>query len=124
MPDKTKGEATITLESGRELTFAFDVNAFIDIADELQMDVPEVLKLIGDKDNPPGLKAQRVIFWGGLQKHHPEMTIRDAGEVMLEAAPAMAKAMGAAMPKADEGAGEEADADPPKPRGRGTGTKP
>lgn len=124
MANPTKGETTVTLDDGRKLTFAFDVNAFIDISEQLGMKVPDIVKALSDKKNPPDLAFQRAVFWGGLQKYHPEMSIRDAGEVMLEAAPAMARAMDAAMPK-DDGDGGEANSDPPKPRhGNGTRRKP
>jgi len=123
MAEPTKGEFPVTMADGRKITLAFDVNAFIDIGDQLGMGVPDVIKALGDKDNPPGLKFQRAVMWGGLQKHHPEMTIRDAGEILVEASEAMQKSIDAAMPKGDEEAGDDTDEGPQKPR-RGTGTKP
>lgn len=122
MVDSTKGEVAVKLSDGREVTLAFDVNAFIDIAEHLGMEVPEVVAKLRDKKNPPGLKFQRAVMWGGLQKHHPELTIRDAGEIMVEAAEAMAKSIGAAMPEGEREADDEVETDPPMPR-RGAGRK-
>ena len=39
-------------------------------------------------------KYQRILVWASLQKHHPEITLEEAGEIMLESAEAeMAKAI-------------------------------
>lgn len=122
MADPTKGEVAVNLSDGRTVTLCFDINAFIDMSDELGIDVPEIVKKLQDKDNPPSLKFQRVVMWGGLQKHQPDMSIRDAGEILVEASEAMAKSLGGAMRQDDGEAGNDADADPPKPR-RGTATK-
>jgi len=51
----------------------------------------------------------RLLFWAGLQEHHPEMSVRDAGALMT-AMGGIAKAMeltgqavADSMPKPDEG---------------------
>jgi hypothetical protein len=120
MPDATKAEQTVVLDDGRKLQFVYDVNSWIDISDELGMEVPDIIAKLTDKANPPSLKVQRVIIWGGLRKHHSEMSIRDAGEVMVEAAVAMEKALGGSLPQAEEGTSADDEADPPRRRGRGT----
>lgn len=126
MSNPLKGESSVTLEDGRTLTLAFDVNAWIDIEGELGLETPEIIKALQNKENPPGLKFQRIIIWGGLRKYHPEMTLRDAGEVMAEAAEAMAKGLQGGLPQAeeaieeDEEAEAEAVADPPRRVGTGT----
>jgi hypothetical protein len=122
MANPLKGEAEVTLDDGRKITMAFDVNAWIDIGDELGMEMPEILKALENKEKPPGLKFQRVLFWGGLRKHHPEMTLRDAGELMVEAAGALEKAMLGGMPQAEEGGGESSEGPTPR-RKSGAGTK-
>jgi hypothetical protein len=120
MGSPLKTEATIELDDGRRLTFAYDVNAWIDIGEELgklqggvDVELPEILKALSDKENPPSLKFQRVIVWGGLRKHHPEMTVRDAGAIMVEAAPAMERAMAGGLPQEEEGSADEAAEGPP-----------
>lgn len=109
MSNPLKGEATVDLEDGRKLVLAFDVNAWIDIEEEVGMKTPEIIKALQDKDNPPGLAFQRAIIWGGLRKHHPEMSIRDAGEIMVEAAEAMAKALNGGMPQEEPQIEDEED---------------
>lgn len=126
MANALNAEADFTLEDGRKFTLVFDLNAFIDIGEELgkargkDWTPDEIVDALKDEANPPGLKFQRVIIWGGLRKHHPEMTIRDAGEVMVAAADAMARALNGGMPEGEDSA-DEADANPPKRKnGRGT----
>jgi hypothetical protein len=123
MANPMKGEAEVALEDGRKLKFVFDVNAWIDVCDELGMEMDEVLAALRNKEKPPGLKFQRVLIWGGLRKHHPEMTVRDAGEIMLEAASAMEKAMVGGMPQADEEGGADPAEGPTKSRKAGAGTR-
>lgn len=123
MANPIRGEAKVTLADGRVLQIVYDLNAWIDLEQQLGMKLPEIMETLKDKDNPPGLAFQRALFWAGLQKHHSEMTIRDAGEVMLEAAEPMAAAMEGGFPVEDDAEAGEAEADPPKPP-RGTGTKP
>lgn len=133
MTNPFKAEAVVELGDGRKLTFVYDVNAWIDIGEELgklnggdDVPLPEILKAMSDKDNPPSLKFQRILVWGGLRKHHPEMSIRDAGEIMVEAAPAMERAMAGGMPEAEEevapaeGGKDPIPTAPPPKAGRGT----
>lgn len=129
MSNPMKAEAVVDLEDGRQLTFVYDVNAWIDIGEEIgrmmgreaDVELPEILKAMNDEDNPPGLKFQRVLVWGGLRKHHPEMSVHDAGAIMIEAAPAMQRAITAGMPQGGEG--EPADGEPgPRQRKAGRGT--
>lgn len=130
MANPLKAESEVTLDDGRKLKFAFDLNAWIDIGEELgkllgrdtDLTPDEIAKALADKDNPPGLKFQRVMFWGGLRKYHPEMTIRDAGAVMAEAAPAMERAMSGGQPIAEEGSADSADENPPQKKRSGRGT--
>lgn len=122
-----KGEADVSLKDGRKLKLCFDANAWVDVEDALGMKFPEILEALGDKENPPSLKMQRAVIWGGLQKHHPEMTVRDAGEILVEAAEAMAKAVGGGLPQPEpEIEEDDEEAEPvaaPNPRRKaGAGT--
>lgn len=123
MANALKGEAEVVLKDGRKLMLVFDVNAWIDIGEELGIELPEIIRRLSDKDNPAGLKFQRTVMWGGLRKHHPEMSMRDAGEVLVEAAAAMAAGLNGGLPQTPEAepddeedeteAGGEATAGPP-----------
>lgn len=112
MRNAMNGESEVRLADGRVLRVVFDVNTWIDVCDQLGMEMPQVLEALQDEENPPGLKTQRVLFWASLQKHHPEMSLRDAGEIMVEAAEAMAKAISGGLPVAEEGSAGDASEDP------------
>lgn len=126
------GEASIELSDGRVLKTAFDVNTWIDACDALGMEMPELMDLLGaaeksEKKEVP-IKVARALMWASLQKHQPGMTLRDAGEVLIEATGGMMEALAASLPQ-DEGgsASAEGDADPTKPptaakSGAGAGT--
>lgn len=123
MANPMKAETVVELDDGRTVTMVFDVNAWIDIGDQLGMEVPEIIKVLQDEEKPPSLKMQRVIIWGALRKHHPEMSLRDAGEILAEAAEAMSKALAGGMPQQGEGMPADGEAGPPKAkRGAGTGS--
>lgn len=144
-PNPMKGESEVTLSDGRTLKFAFDANAWIDIEEmsreELgaRLTMKQILDRLSPKegeDEPePDLKFQRLIIWAGLRKHQPEITIREAGAMLVEAAQAMADAVNGGMPQGedeprpavdvdaeDEEAGTDADAGPILPAETGTGT--
>lgn len=144
-PNPMKGESEVTLDDGRTLKFAFDANAWIDIEEmsreELgeQLTMRQILERLSpkqDEEEPePDLKFQRLIIWAGLRKHQPNITIREAGAVLVEAAQAMADALTGSMPQGEdeprpvvdvddeEGeAGTDADAGPILPAESGAGT--
>lgn len=134
MANPAKGEADIKLADGRQIKLVFDANAWCEIEDALGRTTQDIVadlkpRMADDGKTvlePPkaGLKVQRAIIWGGLRRYHPEFTIEQAGDILVEAAEGMAKAIGGGMPQAEgEEAGEDAEPHPPKPS-RGTGTKP
>jgi Phage tail tube protein, GTA-gp10 len=51
----------------------------------------------------------RLLFWAGLQEHHPELTVRDAGALMTSvggiggAMELAGRAVAESMPKPDDG---------------------
>lgn len=120
-PNAMKGEAEARLADGRTLKLAFNVNAWVAIEEQLGMPMPEILEKIAS--NKASLAIQRAIMWGGLRKHHPELSLEDAGDVMVEAAEAMRSGLEGGAARDEEGAGETPE-DPPsrRPR-RGAGTK-
>lgn len=118
-PNAMKGEAEAKLADGRTIKLAFNVNAWVAIEEQLDLTMPEILEKIAS--NKASLAIQRAIMWGGLRKHHAEMSLEDAGDVMVEAAEAMRAGLEGGAARAEEGAGETSE-DPPKRR-RGAGTK-
>lgn len=124
MSNPLKGEATATLDDGRKLQIVLNANAWVEIEEVLGKKVPDILDEL--KGGNASMKTQRAIIWGGLQKHHPEMTLQDAGEVLVEAAEALAKAVNGGVPQGEPGIEEdeedEAEAIAPPRLKAGAGT--
>lgn len=67
MPNPIKGE--VGFEAGGEgYTLVLDFNALCEIEGALRP---------GDDRNGPA--STRATFWGALQRHHPKLTLADAG---------------------------------------------
>lgn len=121
MANALKGEAGLALHDGRQLTLRYDFDAFCEIEDIAGMTMGDVMEKLGT--NPP-LKVARAVLAGGLKHHHPELTLSDVGEIIVENADVIAGAMQKAMTSATGRPGAAAAAGPPKaPRRRGTGTR-
>lgn len=101
MANKMNGEAEVDLADGRKLKLCFDANAWIAVEDETGLELPDIIDKLGA--GKVSMKLQRTIMWAGLQKHHPEVSQREAGELLFEAAEAMQRAIAGGMP-ADDGA--------------------
>jgi hypothetical protein len=105
-----------------EFTLVFDINTFCELEDETGLAVAELVDQIQDK---PSFKLLRSIFCAGLQAHHPQTAIKEAGEIMSDAGldvmkDALARALKAAMPAPS---GDKAGAEGKAPRKRaGTGS--
>lgn len=120
MPNPHKGESEIELSDGRKLTLAFNANAWIEAEEQLGKPTPDIVDEL--QSGRASLKTQRALMWAGLRKHHPEIDIAEAGEILLEAAQQMAKAINGGMPQ-EEAASGDGEAGPRKrSRGRGTGS--
>jgi hypothetical protein len=67
------------------------------------------------------MRALRALVWAGLLHEHPDLTLKDAGDIitklgMAHCFDAVAEAITAAMPEAGEGEKEDgSDSDPPSP---------
>lgn len=119
MANPMKGESEVALEDGRKLKMVFNANAWIETEEVLGRPTPEIIDEL--QSGRASLKTQRAVIYGGLQKHHPEITLEEAGDILVEAAQAMAAGLAGGMPQAEEGAAADANAGPPK-RKRGAGT--
>jgi hypothetical protein len=125
MVDGMKGGAKLPLSDGRVLTLEYDFDGLIALEEASGMKMPEFYKemrrLEREKENP-SLRLQRAIFYGGLQAHHPEITLQEVGKLLLTEGAALEAAHkalnGAHGPK--EEAGEESEPDP-TPQGAGIG---
>lgn len=89
----------LTLADGRELTLEFDLDAFIEAESAYGKPMRALLA-----DAKAGfIGSVRALLYGGLRKHHPEVTPALAGEIAMSrseaAADALADAIEAAFPK-------------------------
>lgn len=119
MPNPMKGEAEVKLADGRTLRMAFDANAWCAIEEQLDKGTPEILEEL--QSGRARMKTQRAMMWGGLRKHHPEISVEEAGEILIEAAQQLSDAIEGGLPQAGEGAPAEGDVDPPQAPNDGAG---
>lgn len=114
MANAMKGEAEVKLADGRILRLAFDANAWVEVEDLLGKPTPEIIDEL--QSGKAYMRTQRALMWGGLRKHHPEIEIKEAGELLTEAAEQMSKALQGGMPQDGEGGQAEGESDPPRPK--------
>ena len=146
MANRIKGDTPVTLKDGRTVTLLFDFDAMCEVEDLLDRPFAELLEEISPKFEVPGdpssrlvregraprLKEARALVAAGLKRHHPEIALSEAGNLLLSDGEALfanittaiESAFGDPDPDGAE-AGEDAGAHPPKPKPiSGTGTKP
>lgn len=129
MKNPLKGEAELRLEDGRSFTLVIDFDGLIEAE---QTYGKPMVHLLGDAQQG-FLGAQRAILYGGLRRHHPEVTLSEVGNILLaakgNAVQAISTAIDLAMPKPQEGDNRGNAEGKPK-RGRagkrsgGSGAKP
>lgn len=111
MTRRNEGEAVFEA-LGQSWRLCFDMNVMIDFAEatgRAHLPLAEVVGFLDfDRLTPADM---RTLVFLMLQEHQPEVTLRDAGRVMLlpEAVAAFNRAMLSAMPTAAT-LGDEADA--------------
>ena len=127
------GKITVTLSDGRKLIFEYDFDGLIALEEASGMKMPEVyaeLQRLERTKGQPAMRLMRAIIYGGLQTNHPELSLKDAGNLILNEADAINKAFqalkGAHGPEGEEqeergpAADDETDEDPSK-QAAGTG---
>lgn len=112
------GEASVTLSDGRTLTLRRDFNALAEAEEAVGVRMDVITKAL--QAGGPVLKFTRALLWGALRAHHPDVTLEDAGELLM----AEPEAINAAMERATSNgeARQVGPANPPKRPRRGTGT--
>lgn len=112
-----KGEVPLTLSDGREVVLVFDMEALIEAEAAYDKPLPSLmLDLAGGY-----MRAGRAMLFGALRSRHPEISMRDAGEMFRADATvintALERALLAAFPEASAQEGEES----PRPPGKNSG---
>lgn len=82
MANKFRGD--VSFESfEKTYTMRFSANALCEMEDALGMGVNAVATKLA---NPESMRLTMVrsVFWAGLHDHHPEITLRQAGEIITD----------------------------------------
>jgi len=110
MANRIKGEVAFSYE-GSEYTLVLDWNAICDFGAAMNCDGFARLKTFGTKE--PSDQEYRALMWAVLQENHPEITLRDAGRMVIPGMSALGEALAAAFPSAE---GNAAGAKVARPR--------
>jgi hypothetical protein len=108
MSNKLRSEVSFETEDGQSFTLKYDVNALCELEDVLEMGIPEFAAMFSGRDKIR-LKHARAAFWAGLRHHKPDISIKQAGELMMEiggmtrALELVGEALSTAFPEPDEG---------------------
>lgn len=116
-----RGESPLVVD-GRAYTLVLDFNALCTAESALGIDIDEIIPRY---ERGLSLTLVRGMVWAALQRHHPEITIEKAGDLISQAGlPAARTALNAAMTNAFGGSADKEGAKSPPKRGRaGTGPK-
>lgn len=120
------GEAVIELGDGRKLRLAYDFDGMIALEEASGMKMRALymeLQRLEQAGEDPSAKLMRAVFYGGLQQHHPEITLKEVGNIILTDMDAILKAFaafqGAHGPADDGGSAGTVNEGPPGRRGTG-----
>lgn len=106
MANKIKGDVTLT-HNGRRYTLRLDMNALADFEAATGLNAIETMQ------GKMSISIMRSMMHAGLLAAHPEVTLREAGEIMQTNAAALGDAIGSAFPDVEPGEGNGKTA--PKP---------
>jgi hypothetical protein len=124
MSNPLRGEASFELD-GEAMTLVYNNEAFCRIegvTGESFFDTLSEIQAAEAAGKKPKISSLRVLLWAGFQDRHPNISLADAGDMVMtgriDALNAMSAALAGALPKAKE----DTPANPRK-RGRaGTGS--
>ncbi len=93
MANKIKGEVALQYR-GEAYTMVLDFNALAAFEDATGKNAADVL----DRPEHMNISAARSLFWAGLQRHHPGLTLERAGDILQENMDKLGAAVDAAVP--------------------------
>lgn len=106
MANPVRGEVEFTA-GDKTWTLRYTANSLCELEDHMGKTTTEIISVMqGD----PGVKAVRSVFWAGLIDRHPDMDVRQAGEIMTDAGgitraiELIGDAFSRAFPASEEGA--------------------
>jgi len=121
MANPAKGEASLRLSDGRELTLHYDFDSLCAVEEAADKAIGKVLQEISE--GAPRLTTARALIYGGLRFHHPDLSLATAGELILSDGPQLTEAMNKALMSAFPQASEGKQGTNPPSRRRGTGSR-
>ena len=68
--------------SGKQYTIEFDINSGCALEDAAGKAIGEV---VNDALTNLSLTSNRLMLWGGLRKHYPDMTLDEVGDLLIGA---------------------------------------
>lgn len=116
--NRLRGEVPLKLSDGRELMLVLDMEALIEAESAYGKPLPQLMV-----DMVNGFAgAGRAMLWGAFRARHPDVTLRQAGEMFVTDSDAinasLEQATLASFPEPDEQAGDRQGENPPgKPSG-------
>lgn len=90
---------------GKTYRLRLDINAIAELEDHTGQSINEIAAALNDPATMR-MSLARAVFWGAMRSTHPEVSIKDAGEIMheagfAEAMEAVGKAFLLAFPEAE-----------------------
>lgn len=81
MGNKNRGEVSFDA-GGKTYTLRYSIDAICEMEAELDKGF---VAIAGDLSNPDKISVTlvRAVLWAGLREHHNEVTIKEAGELMV-----------------------------------------
>jgi hypothetical protein len=107
MANRLFGEARLSLEDGRELTLRMDFGALAEAEEAADKNTEAIMKEMAG--GGARLKTARALLYGSLRYHHSDLTLEDAGDLLMTDSGAVSEALGRAM---EEMADQRAKANP------------
>ena len=122
---KQRGEVIIRTEDGKEYTVRFSVEALCHLEETFGKSFIEIARELNDV-NKLSVTVMRKVLWAGLIEYQPNMTLKEAGELIVPLGGGMKvlslleEGLRVAFPQADD---DEKPGNPPQP-GQTNGTGP
>ncbi|MPZ58436.1 MAG: hypothetical protein GEU91_18475 [Rhizobiales bacterium] len=101
-----KGEVAFTADE-RRYVLHYSIDAICALEESAGKGFPALVQEMADPDKM-SVSLLRKVLWAGLREHHPDLTLKDAGELILGAGgmvglfPHIERAIAAAFPAATE----------------------
>lgn len=106
MPNPHKGDVAIKA-GGAEYTFRFSIDALCQLEEHTGKTFMEIANVL--QSGNVSMSLTRSLVWAGLREHHPKVSVKEAGDLIIQAGgiagimPTIAEALAAGFPEAKDG---------------------